>query len=218
MSTDATRAVPDTQEMVVIHRIFRRGFAQLADLIRTVPAGNTGRAAPLATHLEFLLNGLDHHHTAEDDHLWPRLLDRAAPDADLLDRMADQHKAIGSHIEQARHLLPTWRAAPSGDELADTLDRLDRALGQHLDEEETEILPLVRAHLSAAEWRELGDAAFAKFTNDEKLIALGQMLDVATPGEAATFLAKLPLPVRLIWRLAGRRRYTRHIDAVHGRT
>jgi hypothetical protein len=37
-----------------------------------------------------------------------------------------------------------------------------------------------------------GEAAFAKFSNDEKVIALGQVLDVATPNEAGTFLAKLP--------------------------
>ncbi len=62
----------------------------------------------------------------------------------------------------------------------------------------------------------MGDAAFAGFTNDEKLLALGQMLDVATAGEAAAFLRKLPLPGRLIWHLARRRRYARHMSAVLG--
>ena len=47
---------------------------------------------------------------------------------------------------------------------------------------------------------------FAKFSNEEKLIALGQMLDVASPEEATGFLTTLPLPIRLMWRLAGRRR------------
>jgi hemerythrin-like domain-containing protein len=217
-------AEPKTQEMVVIHRIFRRGFPMLAEVIRRVPASPPGRSparrvATIATHVEFMLNGLHHHHTAEDQHLWPRLLERAAPDAELIGRIADQHKAVDAHVEQARRLLPTWRAAPSvpaSAELADTLDRLHEALAPHLDEEEAEILPLVRKHITEAEWVELGETAFAGFTNDEKLIALGQMLDVTTPTEAAIFLTKLPLPIRLMWRLVGRRKYTRYMATVRG--
>ena len=117
-------------------------------------------------------------------------------------------------MARIRQLVPGWRAAPSRSGLADALDELGVALAQHLDEEEAEILPLVRAHITAAEWQELGDAAFAKFSNEEKLIALGQMLDVASPEEAAGFLATLPLPIRLMWRLAGRRRYARYMFTV----
>ena len=42
MSATAVQEVPNTQEMVVIHRIFRRGFAPLADLARRVPAQRHG--------------------------------------------------------------------------------------------------------------------------------------------------------------------------------
>jgi hemerythrin-like domain-containing protein len=200
--------------MVVIHRIFRRGFAQLADLARRVPAHDTAWAGAVAAHAEFLLDGLHHHHTAEDEHLWPLLLDRTRPDALLVARMEDQHAVVAQHVARVRQLLPGWRAAPSGAELAVGFDELGVALAQHLDEEEAEILPLVRAYVTVAEWQDIGDAAFAKFSNGEKLIALGQMLDVASPEEATGFLAKLPLPIRLMWRLAGRRRYARYMETV----
>jgi len=214
MSATAVQESPNTQEMVVIHRIFRRGFPKLADLARRVPAHDTAWAGAVAAHAEFLLNGLHHHHTAEDEHLWPLLLERTQPDALLVARMEDQHAVVATHVARIRHLLPGWRAAPSGSELAPGLDKLSIALAQHLDEEEAEILPLVRAHITVAEWQEMGDAAFAKFSNEEKLIALGQMLDVATPEEATGFLATLPLPIRLMWRLAGRRRYARYMETV----
>jgi hypothetical protein len=216
MSNGAVANRPDTQEMVVIHRIFRRGFAETADLARRVPRADTPWAAAVSAHVEFLLNGLHHHHTSEDEHLWPRLLERTQPDALLVDRMEDQHKVVAGHVEHVRELLAGWRVAPSGSELPDALDELSLALGQHLDEEEAEILPLVREHITATEWQQLGDASFAKFTNDEKLIALGQMLDVASPEEAAGFLGKLPLPIRLMWRVAGRRRYDKYMEAVTG--
>jgi hypothetical protein len=170
----------------------------------------------VAAHAEFLLNGLHYHHTTEDEYLWPRLLERTQPDAVLVDRMEDQHKVVAGHVEQVRRLLPGWRLAPSGLDLADALDELTSALAEHLDEEEAEILPLVRVHITAGEWQQMADASFAKFTNPEKLIALGQMLDVASPDEAASFLAKLPLPIRLMWRIAGRRRYANYMNAVTG--
>jgi|SRR5688572_14600681 len=214
MSGTAVQEGPNTQEMVVIHRIFRRGFSSLAELARRVPAHDTEWAGAVATHVEFLLDGLHHHHTAEDEHLWPLLLDRTQPDALLVARMEGQHAVIAEHVARIRQLLPGWRAAPAGSELAVELDELGVALAQHLDEEEAEILPLCRAHITAAEWQDIGDAAFAGFSNEEKLIALGQMLDVASPEEAAGFLATLPLPVRFMWRLAGRRRYARYIAAV----
>jgi hypothetical protein len=214
MNTRAVVNRPDTQEMVVIHRIFRRGFAGLADLARRVPAHDTAWAGAVAAHTEFLLDGLHHHHTAEDEHLWPLLLDRTQPDALLVARMEDQHALVATHVVRIRQLLPGWRADPSGPGLAAGLDELGIALAQHLDEEEAKILPLVRAHITVAEWRDMGDAAFAKFSNEEKLIAMGQMLDVASPEEATGFLATLPLPVRLMWRLAGRRRYARYMAAV----
>ena len=216
MSTGAVEDRPDTEEMVVIHRIFRHGFATLADLARGVPRGDTDRAAAVARHVEVLLNELHHHHSSEDEYLWPRLLDRAEPDAVLIGRMEEQHKLVAGHIDHLRRMLSTWRTAPSGPELADTLDELNLALTAHLDEEEKEILPLVRAHITSAEWRELGEASFGRFTNDEKLIALGQMLDVATPAEAAKLFGTLPLAVRLMWQIVGRRRYARYMSAVIG--
>lgn len=214
MSATAVQERPNTQEMVVIHRIFRRGFPRLAELARRVPGHDTEWAGAVAKHAEFLLNGLHHHHTAEDEYLWPRLLDRTQPNALLVTRMEDQHAVVATHVARIRQLLPGWRAAPSGSEPADALDDLGVALAEHLDEEEAEILPLVRAHITVAEWQELGDAAFARFSNAEKLIALGQMLDVASPEEAAGFLATLPLPIRMMWRVLGRRRYTRYMHTV----
>lgn len=215
MVTARTLERPDTHQMVVIHRIFRRGFGQLKVLSGRVPPGDRERAAVLTRHAEFLLNGLHHHHRAEDEHLWPRLLERAQPDASLIARMTDQHRVVGGHIDHLIRILPAWRGAPGGAEVPGVLDELTHCLTAHLDEEEQKILPLVRDHITAAEWQQMGDAAFAKFTNAEKLIALGQLLDVATPEEAAGFLADLPTPVRVMWRLVGRRRYAGYMSQVN---
>ena len=56
-----------------------------------------------------------------------------------------------------------------------------------------------------------GKTAFDKFRPTQRFTAMGQMLEVATPDEAAKMLADLPAPVRLVWRLVGRRRYARYV-------
>jgi hemerythrin-like domain-containing protein len=216
-ASDYETAGPDTHDMVVIHRIFRRGFPEMAALVRAVPPGDAARADAIGRHIEFLLNGLHFHHAAEDKDIWPRLLDRAPESAhEVIGRMPAAHEAVDAQVEGIRGLLPAWRANPSPDELAGALDGLARVLVDHLDEEEREMLPLVETYLSEAEWRQLGEDAFEEFTNEEKLIATGQMIDVATPDEAAIFMGPLPAPIRLMWKLLGHRKYRRYIAGVRG--
>jgi hypothetical protein len=81
-----------TEEMAVIHRIYRRGFHMVADLVRRTPAGDTIRSESVAAHLDFLLNSLLHHHSGEDENIGPRLLERAAPQAEWIILMETQQK------------------------------------------------------------------------------------------------------------------------------
>lgn len=211
---------PPVQEMVVIHRIFRREFQLLADLVRRVPPGHARRAEDVAGHIDFTLTGLHNHHSTEDEHLWPTLLERARPSAELIERMEAQHAVVAEHTRQAERLLTDWRREPTPPttaQLADTLNRLTNALVEHLDEEEAEVLPLISRHISGAEWEDFGQRSFDKFPRSALPIMLGQMLEAATPDEAAMFLAKLPAPARLIWRLSGRRRYARYTTRVRGK-
>lgn len=208
---------PRTEEMAVIHRIFRQGFPMVADLVRRTPPGATARTEVIADHLDFLLNGLHHHHTAEDEHIWPRLLERATPQAELIIRMETQHELLAERSAGVRTALTAWRQAPAdGEELATALDEFTEALVEHLDDEEANVVPLIRAHVRADEWQGLGQEAFEKFTNPEKLIATGTLEDVATPEEVEWFTGELPLPIKLMWRLYGRRRYDGYIARVRG--
>lgn len=211
---------PNVREMVVIHRIFRREFRLLAALVRRVPPGHTDRARPVAEHLDFLLMGLHNHHSTEDDLLWPKLLDRATPHTELVHRMQAQHEAVAAHVERATKLLAEWRDGPtaaSSTELADTLTQLDTALREHLDDEESELLPLVSKHITAAEWAQLGQESFDKFPRSALPMMLGQVLEEASPEERHWFVDDLPWFVRLGWRVSGQRRYDRYIRRVRGK-
>ncbi len=71
--------VPDTHDMVVIHRIFRREFHLLAEVVGRTAAGDIRRVVPVAEHLEFCLAALCYHHSTEDEYLWPLLVKRSQP-------------------------------------------------------------------------------------------------------------------------------------------
>ncbi len=206
-----------TEEMAVIHRVFRHGFPMVAGLIRRTPPGATGRSEQIAAHLNFLLNGIHHHHTGEDEHIWPLLVERAAPQAELVKRMETQHEVVAERSERVRSILDRWReSATDGEPLAVAIDEFTAALVEHLDEEEAHVVPLIRAHITAAEWERFGQETFEKFTNPEKLIATGTLEEVATAEEVAWFTGGLPLPIKVMWRGAGRRKYAHYIARVRG--
>jgi deazaflavin-dependent oxidoreductase (nitroreductase family) len=207
-------------EMPLIHRIFRHGFVELARIIGDVPPDATARAHAVAGHLAFTLDGLHVHHSTEDELLWP-LLSTRTPSAELaLAALEQQHTALAERIAAIRATAQAWAREPSASassHLAGAVRALVSNLADHLDEEERVVVPLIAQHLTEPEWQAFGQEAFAKFEPRQRPIAMGQMIEVATPDEAARMLATLPVPVRLMWRLAGRRMYRRTMARVRGK-
>ncbi|MFF5139698.1 hemerythrin domain-containing protein [Streptomyces sp. NPDC013157] len=201
---------PHTHEMIVVHRVFRRESALLPRLVRAVPDGDRARAARVAAALRDYTLGLHHHHHAEDELIWPLLRDRAAHDEALVDRMTEQHEAIDRTLTAVAEWTPVWEG--SGDripaeELALALDAHRIALLEHLDEEEQSLLPLVAEHLTVPEWELVGQRGLEGLPKNKRMLALGAILEEATPEESAYFLGKVPLIGRLLWRAVGRRQY-----------
>lgn len=222
MST--TDDVPGTggaaaREMPLIHRIFRHEFRSLRRLVTEVPPTDAWRVRATADHLQFMLDGLHMHHTTEDDLVWPLVRARAGVDAMLATRMEEQHRDIDTALVAVRDAAATWSPAPTAEAataLASRLDEFLEVVEHHLDEEERDVVPLIDRHLTMAEWEEVGKRGFEKFTPSQRWVALGQLLDVATPDEAAMMLDKLPLPVRVLWPIVGRRMYRRYVEPVRG--
>ena len=208
------------REMPIIHRIFRRQFAEVRALVPDTPAVDARRVGAVADHLGFLLDGLHMHHTTEDDLIWPKLLDCAGLDAPLVERMEEQHQQIDASVAEVRAAAAAWRSDPTtatSSALADRIGEFLVVLEAHLDEEEQVVVPLIDRHLTQAEWQDVGERGFEKFTPDQRWIATGQMLEVSTPEETAMMFGKLPPPVKVLWHLIGKRKYRRYIRSVRGR-
>ncbi|MFW3168623.1 hemerythrin domain-containing protein [Geodermatophilus sp. CPCC 206100] len=221
MTETANRPLTDVHDMVVVHRAFRREFRLLPELVRAVRPGDTARAAVLAGHARLVLTGLHLHHSGEDELLWPRLLERAAPDAALVHRMEVQHERVHDALERLHPALDRWEAEARPavtEEVAAGLDALRTALLEHLDEEEREILPLAARHLSPEEWAQLGQHGSGQMPMRYLPILFGAVAEEATPEEMAAILATQPAPVRLLLRTVFARSYRRYVRRVrHGR-
>lgn len=211
----------DTWDMVLVHRVFRREFRMLPAIVRAVPAGDTTRAEIVGNHLANVASGLHHHHTAEDELVWPLLLERAALHTELINRMEAQHARLHEPLDRIGELNPRWRAraeAADRDALADVLAQASVALDEHLADEERDLLPLIEQHLSPAEWKAVGERGKESIPKGKMaLVFLGAIFEEASPAEKRRFLAELPAPARLLWRLVGERTYATARDRVrHG--
>jgi hemerythrin-like domain-containing protein len=210
---------PDVNEMRVIHRVFRRELTALPGLVRRTPDGDTARAQVVGRHAQFIVTGLHLHHTGEDQHLWPLLLERAAPSTELINTMQSQHERVHEYVDRSQEQLDAWRRTPSsaaGEELAGTVEQLNRALFEHLDQEEREILPLAEQYVTAEEWAKLGEHGRDSMTREELPIMFGAILEEADPAEQASMMALLPPPIRLLMRTLGAWKYRRYISDVRG--
>lgn len=221
INPDAPTDKPEIQQMKVIHRAMRREFAQLPDLIAGVRTGDTDRARLLGKHLSLVLGMLHEHHDAEDEMLWPILVQRVPLEKDLIAVMETQHEAIGGAVADITAHLAAWTVEAEGaarDLLSDALRDLGPALTEHLDLEEKEVLPLVHDHLTVPEWLAPQKHAMkhGPKTLAGKLTLAGMVLEDATPRERAWFLGDMPAPARLLWRLRGARQYEEHVRLVRG--
>ncbi|MEV2210383.1 hemerythrin domain-containing protein [Streptomyces sp. NPDC050997] len=219
INPDAPADKPEIQQMKVIHRVMRREFTQLPALIAGVSVGDTARARLLGNHLSLLLGMLHDHHEAEDELLWPVLMERVPIEKDLIGAMEGQHQVIGDAVGKVAAALPAWTAdakAPARDRLADALRDLGPTLTEHLDLEEDSVLPLIHDHLTVPEWLAPQKHAMkhGPKTLTGKLTLAGMVLEDATPRERAWFLGEMPAPARLLWRLMGARQYDAHVRLI----
>jgi hemerythrin-like domain-containing protein len=203
---------PETAQMVVIHRVFRREFALLPTVVSAVPEGDTAAAGRSATHAGTLFAMLSEHHESEDQFLWPLLHQRVPLERTLIDTMEAQHAGVTDLLATVEGGMRTWASsadAVSRDRLATDLTLLRDVLDEHLDLEEKEVLPIIHDVLTVPEWeapqRHAEEAMLTGFR--PRMMLAGMVLEDATPAEQTWFLGQLPRPARLVWRLVGTRMY-----------
>jgi hypothetical protein len=207
--TDAARHGTGDADLTIrlaAHDAFRRDLGRLARTAGAASLSDPARRQSIAAGWDLFKRQLHLHHTAEDEIIWPALrprLEHSQAALSVLDAMEAEHELIDPLLAAVDGQF----AGTGGDRLTDAIDSLTSALTGHLRHEERDGLPLIGVALTAAEWRGAG----RKMGTRNGLAATSEMfawiLDGADREHAATALAQLPPPVRLLYRARWKPRF-----------
>ncbi|PBC47168.1 hemerythrin domain-containing protein [Rhodococcus sp. ACPA1] len=204
------------QDMIIVHRVFRREFEQTSTLVRKVQDRDTGRAGVVGEHLELLLNLLHHHHETEDELLWPRLQERLPARIESFASLESEHANLALLIARVTDGLAQWRKSAdisARETLASSIDELRRPMIEHLDHEES-ILPVCAEALSQDEWNKLGERALGGLGVPKSLLVLAAMHEECPEEEWAQFTVLLPPPIQAAYEREAVELYAPYIERV----
>jgi hypothetical protein len=203
----------DARGMAEIHRMFRAGFAEGPTLVAGVADGDAARADRVGDTLAMLSTALHAHHEGEETLLWHRLESRAPSCAVHVARMKQQHAEMLVHLETLDASLPAWRArgrTVDAASVSSALAGINTALAVHLPDEEATIVPVMETVITTPEVDELSEHGRRSTPKGRTFITLGMILAAQPDGGGAWQREHLPAPVRLVWRLVGKRRYEKY--------
>lgn len=209
----------DTADIYFVHNFLRSVFGDAPELVRGVAEGDLARAWIVSDHLFEIGEALHDHHQSEDQELWQRLEERDPGSGSHVSRMKAAHARIAQLLEQFTATLRDWRVdagATDRDAAVALAKDLLQALRDHLDDEETTILPIAGRTISQPEWDRMGEFSRAKVPGDRLFIQLGFIL--ASMPEADRDRWKkdyLPTTTRVGYDLVGRLQYERHRKMVY---
>ncbi len=146
----------DLTGMYVMHHALRRDLDRFVAVVPATPADDLEVWRALHRRWSSFARVLHHHHSIEDEAIWPPLLDGvAADDRAVLEAMEAEHETIDPQLAACTAGFAAV-AAGAGEQarrdLAERVSATRASLLRHLEHEETEALPLVQAHLSVEQW------------------------------------------------------------------
>jgi hemerythrin-like domain-containing protein len=167
----------DTRMMGIVHSALRRDLVR-ARLVLEGPAPLTGeRRTALADHVQWLMDFLHHHHSNEDDGLFPLVLEKNPAAGELLGVMDADHHRIAPRILELDVAARSYRSSATGSDAAllAAVKGLLADMCPHLEREEREMMPVVSETITNGEWRAWEDA-FTKVKSMKQLADEGHWL------------------------------------------
>lgn len=199
-----------TAAMRRVHRFFLWAYDEAPGLVRSVPAGDTDRAAYVGEVLGNFDKVLHVHHEGEDLLMYPRLSERAPACALHVAQMLEHHRQVTQRLQSIEPVRLRWLETgdrKTGEELAERYEDLKSLLNVHLRREVTEVMPAVDRVMTEKEIDALGQHGVEQF--DKKFLVgyLGMVLATNPPADRKELFNEIPAPVRLAYKLVGRRMY-----------
>lgn len=140
--------------LFLAHRAMLRDLDRLGDLTKSLVGTplDRKRAAAIADYLDDLCTSIHHHHSAEDDVLWPVLEKSAGAHVDLTE-LSDDHSVLDPKLSRVRAGAQDLRASGVvSAALAADLADIRETLHEHIADEEKTIIPLIRRYVTPPDW------------------------------------------------------------------
>jgi hemerythrin-like domain-containing protein len=196
----------DLNGMYLAHHAFRRDLARFVVAAQETPLDATDVWRALAVRWEQFSGILHHHHTTEDDVLWPQLLDivDAAGDTEgraTLEAMEAEHALIDPLLASCAAGFASMARQPDAqtrDRLAATAEAARDTLSAHMGHEETEALPLVQRLLSADGWERVEKAAGSGKSVQDLLFLVPWVAEGLTPRHLQDAYRSIGQPFRVM--------------------
>lgn len=201
---------PDLSGITLTHRAMVGDTRRLADLTtaiaqRRLPCRRR-RAKAVARYVELMCESIHHHHTMEDDVLWPVIAASAGDFVDLAE-LTEDHAALDPRLDRLRVAASAFGRSADAEmarPLAAGLADLHRLLAAHIADEERELFPVIRRYVSVTDWAAVEKAA----RRSGRLSFEGpRILAVATDTERDTLAAAVPGPLMLLLRYLSARHH-----------
>ena len=214
MTTRSTAAAPagltraDLANFLGTHAGFRVEYARLAEASRNVR--DDPHAELIESQIAFVLDVLHHHHTVEDELVWPMLLARVPAAAPALDALEAEHEHLDPLIRRASDTT-----VPLANR-AETLDELSDALNRHLDREERDAVPLIQAHLTHADWQQVEERAAEGIGRSRMPLQYGWFVSAADDDVRELAAQGVPRLVYWLFRLFWWPSYRRRFERLYG--
>ncbi|UQU66472.1 hemerythrin domain-containing protein [Couchioplanes caeruleus] len=201
MTDNANTTETEPTGLLLAHRAMLRDLDRVADLAAR-EAGRRlerRRAAAVADYVTDLCDSIHHHHSAEDEVLWPVLERSAGAHVDLTE-LTDDHAVLDPKLARIRDGAASLRAAglfpaPLAADLADLRD----TLREHIEDEERSIVPLIRRYVTRADWSRV-EATIRKH-GAKMSFEVPRILAVSTDRELAEFRAEGGIPFAVMVRV-----------------
>lgn len=145
----------DTRMMGIVHGALCRDLLRTRAALTAEPFPRGRQRRALGGHVVWMMRFLHAHHTSEDEGLWPLVRRRNPAAGELLDSLEAEHRLIAPAAAAVTTAGDRY-AATSADEpraeLVAAIDELAAVLFPHLDREVEEVMPVVSASITNADW------------------------------------------------------------------
>jgi hypothetical protein len=200
-----------------IHRVFLWAYDEAPGLVRSAAAGDTARAAYVGEVLGNFDKLLHLHHESEDELMYPQLAERAPACALHIGQMLEQHRQVTERLAVIEPIRLRWMetADPeAGEQLAGLYEDLSAVLSVHLRREVTEVMPAVDKVMTQQEMKEAAQHGSNQVSKKFLVGYLGMVLATNPPADRLELFKEIPAPVRLAYRLFGRRMYRKQYSTL----